>query len=220
MAETKMFLDQSGVSILWSRINEELKKKQTTLDTHTQQITTMSGKIEALERGTYDDTEIRGLISNNTQAIETLNGTGEGSVDKKVANEIAKIVNDNNNGSIDTLNEIAAWIVNDTTGAANMANDITALEEKMVGVDSTVVDKITTMINSALKNNGVDKYALAADLTALAGRVDTLENAGYQTAAQVGTAIDNKIATLDIPSVAGLSEAEIDAAIASASTTA
>lgn len=220
MAETKKFLDQSGVSILWSRINEELKKKQTTLDTHTQQITTMSGKIEALERGTYDDTEIRGLISNNTQAIETLNGTGEGSVDKKVANEIAKIVNDNNNGSIDTLNEIAAWIVNDTTGAANMANDITALEEKMVGVDSTVVDKITTMINSALKNNGVDKYALAADLTALAGRVDTLENAGYQTAAQVGTAIDNKIATLDIPSVAGLSEAEIDAAIASASTTA
>ncbi len=220
MAETKKFLDQSGVSILWSRINEELEKKQTTLDTHTQQITTMSGKIEALEQGTYDDTEIRGLISNNTQAIETLNGTGEGSVDKKVANEIAKIVNDNANGSIDTLNEIAAWIVNDTTGAAKMANDITALKAQLVGVDSTVVDKITAMIDSALKNDGVDKYALAADLTALAGRVDTLENAGYQTAAQVGTAIDNKIATLDIPSVAGLSEAEIDAAIASASTTA
>ena len=180
----------------------------------------MSGKIEALEQGTYDDTEIRGLISNNTQAIETLNGTGEGSVDKKVANEIAKIVNDNANGSIDTLNEIAAWIVNDTTGAAKMANDITALKAQLVGVDSTVVDKITAMINSALKNDGVDKYALAADLTALAGRVNTLENAGYQTAAQVGTAIDNKIATLDIPSVAGLSEAEIDAAIASASTTA
>lgn len=220
MAETKKFLDQSGVSILWSRINEELEKKQTTLDTHTQQITTMSGKIEALEQGTYDDTEIRGLISSNTQAIETLNGTGEGSVDKKVANEIAKIVNDNNNGSIDTLNEIAAWIINDTTGAASMANDITALKGKLTGIDSTVVDKITAMINSALKNDGVDKYALAADLTALAGRVNTLENAGYQTAAQVGTAIDNKIATLDIPSVAGLSEAEIDAAIASATTTA
>ena len=220
MAETKKFLDQSGVSILWSRINEELEKKQTTLDTHTQQITTINGKIDALEQGTYDDTEIRGLISSNTQAIETLNGTGEGSVDKKVANEIAKIVNDNNNGSIDTLNEIAAWIINDTTGAASMANDITALKGKLTGIDSTVVDKITAMIDSALKNDGVDKYALAADLTALAGRVDTLENAGYQTAAQVGTAIDNKIATLDIPSVAGLSEAEIDAAIASATTTA
>lgn len=210
---TKKFLDQTGVSILWDRINQEFAEKEA--------LAALEEKVNNMEAdGGYDDSELRGLIGNNTQAIETLNGTGEGSVDKKVADEIAKIVNENTNGSIDTLNEIAAWIVNDTTGAADMANDIAALEEQLVGVDSTVVETIGTMINSALTNDGVDKYALAEDLTELAGRVDTLEKAGYQTAAQVGTAIDNKIASLDIPSVAGLSETEIDAAIASASTTA
>lgn len=210
---TKKFLDQTGVSILWDRINQEFAEKEA--------LAALEEKVNNMEAdGGYDDNELRGLIGNNTQAIETLNGTGEGSVDKKVADEIAKIVNENANGSIDTLNEIAAWIVNDTTGAADMANDIAALEEQLVGVDSTVVETIGTMINSALMNDGVDKYALAEDLTELAGRVDTLEKADYQTAAQVGTAIDNKIASLDIPSVAGLSETEIDAAIASASTTA
>lgn len=210
---TKKFLDQTGVSILWDRINQEFAEKEA--------LAALEEKVDNMEAGGgYDDSELRGLISDNAQAIETLNGTGEGSVDKKVADEIAKIVNENANGSIDTLNEIAAWIVNDTTGAANMANDIAALEEQLVGVDSTVVETIGAMINSALMNDGVDKYALAEDLTELAGRVDTLEKAGYQTAAQVGTAIDNKIANLDIPSVTGLSETEIDAAIASASTTA
>ena len=210
---TKKFLDQTGVSILWDRINQEFAEKEA--------LTALEEKVNNMEAaGGYDDSELRGLIGNNTQAIETLNGTGEGSVDKKVADEIAKIVNENANGSIDTLNEIAAWIVNDTTGAADMANDIAALEEQLAGVDSTVVETIGAMINSALMNDGVDKYALAEDLTELAGRVDTLEKADYQTAAQVGTAIDNKIANLDIPSVAGLSETEIDAAIASASTTA
>lgn len=214
MAETKKFLDQSGVSILWSKINEELEKKQATLDTHTQQITTINGKIEALEKGTYDDSELRGLISGNTQALETLNGTGEGSVEKKVAEEIAKIVNDNNNGSIDTLNEIAAWIVNDTTGAANMANDIQALQGQLEGVDSSVVETVAAIVESALTEDGVDKYALAENLTGLTTRVTTLENAGYQTSSQVNSLIDTKLANLD--SIEGLSETEIDEAIANA----
>ena len=214
MAETKKFLDQSGVSILWSKINEELEKKQATLDTHTQQITTINGKIEALEQGTYDDSELRGLISDNTQSIETLNGTGDGSVEKKIAEEIAKIVNDNNNGSIDTLNEIAAWIINDTTGAANMANDIQAIQGQLEGIDSSVVETVAAIVESALTEDGVDKYALAENLTGLTTRVTTLENAGYQTSSQVNSLIDTKLANLD--SIEGLSETEIDEAIANA----
>ena len=38
----------------------------------------------------------------------------------------------------------------------------------------------------------------ASDLTGLATRVDTLEKAGYQNADQVGSAIDAKIAALDL----------------------
>lgn len=35
-------------------------------------ITTLEGKVEALEAGTYDDTEVRGLITGNTNAINTI----------------------------------------------------------------------------------------------------------------------------------------------------
>lgn len=188
---TKKFLDQTGVSILWDRINQEFAEKEA--------LTALQEKVDNLEAaGGYDDSELRGLISDNAEAIETLNGTGEGSVDKKVADEIAKIVNENANGSIDTLNEIAAWIVNDTTGAADMANDIKALQDQLVGIDSTVVAKIAAEIEVALKVDGVDKYALASDLSALADRVKAVEEAGFQNAEQVSSAIDAKIAALKL----------------------
>ena len=86
---------------------------------------------------------LNGRVSTVEGAITTLNGTGTGSVKKiaadTAATEIAKIVNDNNNGSIDTLNEIAAWIINDTTGAAKMQADITTLkgnDGKVTSVDN------------------------------------------------------------------------------------
>lgn len=53
--------------------------------------------------------------------------TQEGSV----AYQIAQIVNKNNNGSIDTLNEIAEWIINDKTGAAKMNADISNLKTEV-----------------------------------------------------------------------------------------
>lgn len=213
MAETKKFLDQSGVSILWSRISEELEKKQTTLDAHAEQIDTINDKIEALEKGTYDDSELRDLISTNTQDIATLKGAGEGSVSATVAAQIAEVVA-GADASFDTLKEIADWILNDETGAADMANDIQALQKQLEGVDSTVVETVTAMVESALTEEGVNKYALAEDLTNLTTRVATLENAGYQTSSQVNSLIDTKLANLD--SIEGLSETEIDEAIASA----
>ena len=217
MADIRKFLDQSGVSVLWTRIAEELEAKQTaidnvksTADANKADITTMKGQIEALEEGTYDDSELRGLIGDNadaigvnTAAIATLNGNAEtaGSVAHTAtaiaAAKVAEIVA-NADADFDTLKEIADWILNDTTGAADMANDIKALQDQMVGVESTVVAKIAAEIEAALKVDGVDKYALASDLSALADRVKTLEDAGYQNAEQVGSAIDAKIAALNL----------------------
>ena len=217
MADIKKFLDQSGVSVLWTRIAEELEAKQTaiegvksTADANAADIVTMKGQIEALEEGTYDDSELRGLIEDNadaiginTAAIATLNGNAEtaGSVahtaTQIAAAKVAEIVA-NADADFDTLKEIADWILNDTTGAADMANDIKALQDQMVGVESTVVAKIAAEIETALKVEGVDKYALASDLSALANRVKALEDAGYQNAEQVGSAIDAKIAALNL----------------------
>ena len=217
MADLKKFLDKSGVSVLWSRIADELALKQEAINAvaddvaeHAGKIQTMEGQIAALEAGTYDDTEVRGLIGENataigvnTAAIATLNGNAEtaGSVahtaTQIAASKVAEIVA-NADADFDTLKEIADWILNDTTGAADMANDIAALQVMLAGVEGTVVGEIAAEIEAALKVEGVDKYALASDLSTLAGRVKAIEDAGYQNAEQVGSAIDAKIAALKL----------------------
>lgn len=211
------FLDQSGVSTLWSRVAEEVAKVDAKVTTNTTDISSLKDKVEALEKGTYDDSAVRELISTNTTniaanataiatntaAITTLNANADtvGSVAHTAtsiaAAKVAEIVA-NADADFDTLKEIADWILNDTTGAADMANDIAALEAKMAGIDSTVVAKIAAELEAALKVDGADKYALATDLSNLADRVKALEDAGYQNAAQVGSAIDAKIAALDL----------------------
>lgn len=199
---SKKFLDSAGVSTLWARIKTELEAKQaaieaingtlgehtTTIGEHAAAIADHASKIEALEAGTYDDTELRGLIGNNTAAIATLNGDAEtaGSVANTAtaiaAAKVAEIVA-GADASYDTLKEIADWITNDTTGAADMANDIAELQN-LVG------DKaVATQIAEAIAAEGLDKYALASDLTDLAGRVKTLEDAGHATEEAVAAAL-------------------------------
>ena len=209
--DIKKFLDQAGVSTLWSRVAEEVAKVDAKavknaedIVAHGTRLDTAEAKIAALEAGTYDDTELRGLIAGNTSAheanaaaIEVLNGAADvvGSVantaNAAAAAKVAEIVA-NADANFDTLKEIADWILNDTTGAADMANDIAALQV-LVGDEA-----VATQIANAIAAEGLDKYALAADLTALAGRVKVLEDAGYQNADAVAAAIDAKIAALDL----------------------
>lgn len=47
---------------------------------------------EAVTAGAYDDSDLKGKVATNTAAIETLNGTGDGSVKKAVADAVAQIV--------------------------------------------------------------------------------------------------------------------------------
>ena len=217
MADIKKFLDQAGVSTLWSKIAEELEAKQTAINavdekvgTNTGKIATLEGKVAALEAGTYDDTEVRGLIADNkaaheanTAAIAVLNSDAEtaGSVantaNVAAAAKVAEIVA-GADANFDTLKEIADWILNDTTGAADMANDIAALEAKMVGVEETVVKSVAAAIDEALKVEGANKFALASDLVDLANRVKALEDAGYMDEVAVNAAIESKITALKL----------------------
>lgn len=205
---SKKFLDSAGVSTLWARIKAELEPQQSAINTlnttvgehttaigeHAAAIADHASKIAALEAGTYDDSELRGLIGANTDAIAVLNGDAEtaGSVANTAtavaAAKIAEIVA-GADANFDTLKEIADWILNDTTGAADMANDIAALQAQMAGVESTVVAHVAAEIAAALKVDGADKYALAADLNGLADRVKALEDAGHATETAVAEAL-------------------------------
>ena len=209
--DIKKFLDQAGVSTLWSRIAEEVAKVDEKAVKNAEDIVTLQGQVEALEKGTYDDSAVRALIEANATAIgenkaaheanaaaiEVLNGSADvaGSVantaNAAAAAKVAEIVA-GADVKFDTLKEIADWILNDTTGAADMANDIAVLQG-LVG-DKAVAEQIADAISA----EGLDKFALAADLTALANRVKALEDAGYQNAEAVAAAIDAKIAALDL----------------------
>lgn len=215
--DIKKFLDQAGVSTLWSAVAAEVKKVDDKAQENATAISNLTTRVDSLEKGTYDDTEVRGLIDTNkseiaknagdiaanTTAIAKLNGeeSAEGSVKYTAAQAAAKKVAEvvaGADASFDTLKEIADWIMSDSTGAAGMAADIDELQAKLEGVESTVVAKIAEAIEEALKVEGVDKYALASDLVALTNRVKALEDAGYQNAAQVGSSIDAKIAALNL----------------------
>ena len=228
--DIKKFLDQSGVSTLWTRVADEVKKVDDKAAKNAEDIGVLQTKVDALEKGTYDDSAVKSLIANNTTAIgqnkaaheanaaaiATLNGDAEtaGSVANTAttiaAAKVAEIVA-GANADFDTLKEIADWILNDTTGAADMANDIKALEAKMVGVEDTVVAEIAAEIAAALKVDGVDKYALAADLSALAVRVKAIEDAGYQNAEQVGSAALKLAESYDAKGAAATAESNAKA---------
>lgn len=209
--DIRKFLDQEGLSTLWSRVAAEVKKVDDKATQNADDIGVLQGKVEALEKGTYDDTAVRGLIEANATAIgqnkaaheanaaaiATLNGAADvvGSVantaNAAAAAKVAEIVA-NADANFDTLKEIADWILNDTTGAADMANDIAALQG-LVG-DKAVAEQIADAISA----EGLDKYALAADLTTLAGRVKALEDADYASHTEVENVVDGKIAALNL----------------------
>ena len=212
MANTKKFLDQAGVSTLWSRIAEEVAKEKTRAEAAEKaakdaavaaqaDVDALEAKVgtipenktvvqmisEAQTAATYDDTEVRGLISNNASAIQahkdaidakvtTLIGDDDSkSVRTISAEEVAKVVA-GADASFDTLKEIADWISSHKTDAAAMNSAITKLEGILDGIGgdgekATVVAYVTDAID-ALK---IGDYAKAADLTALAGRVEALE---------------------------------------------
>lgn len=131
-----------------------------------------------------------GLVKNvndNTTNIAALSGkvsTLVGSDTSKSARtiaseEVAKIVA-GADASYDTLKEIADWISSHKTDATAMNSAITALEGIVDGIggegeEATVVAYVTSAIE-ALK---IGDYAKAADLTALAARVTTLEGKAH-----------------------------------------
>lgn len=162
MADIQKFLDQAGVSTLWSRVAEELVKKANTADVYNK--TQVDEKIAA---ATYNDTVLVARVGANETAIGVLNA--DSSVEGSVAYQIAAIVA-GADASFDTLKEIADWIAGHpdevaTLNASIKANSdaIDALEA-LVG-DVAVATQISDAITSALKIDGVDKYALATDLS-------------------------------------------------------
>ena len=141
--------------------------------------TTAQDNVDALKTvvGADDTVGLRKRIKTNETAISTLQGTDTSkSACAIAAEEVAKIV-DGAPESFDTLKELSDWISTHGNDATAMNSAITNLQAIVAGIGgesekATVVAYVTDAI-AALK---IGDYAKAADLTALAARVKTLED--------------------------------------------
>lgn len=135
---------------------------------------------DAQAAATYDDTALTGRVTAVEGKVTTLIGDDASKSARTIASEeVAKIVA-GADASYDTLKEIADWISSHKTDATAMNSAIVALEAIVDGIGgdgekATVVEYVTDAI-AALK---IGDYAKAADLTALAGRVTTLEGKAH-----------------------------------------
>lgn len=163
-----------------------------------------------------DKTALTGLINTNASEITRIDNALKAAVE-------------NNGEGLDSIKELATWIEEHGEEAAGLASAIGALEllvgdTKVATQIATAIANenlsqyaktadisaklnkidtqgtVTEAINAAVAALKIGDYAKAADLSALAGRVATLEQAGYQNASQVGAAIAAAIADLNLAS--------------------
>lgn len=143
-------------------------------------------------------------------AIDILNGTGDGSVDKKVATAIADVVASAPE-DLDTLKEIADFIANDQEGAASLVNRISALE----GIDHEAY-KAADEVNLQSAKTYADGLNTAMD-----NRVKTLESADVYVKDDVDSAIaDAKKAGTDAAEALETYKGTNDTAVSNAATAA
>ena len=142
---------------------------------------TAQSDVDTLEGvvGADDNSGLRKRIKANETAIGVLIGSVTGDNTKSARaiaqEEVAKIV-DSAPDSFDTLKEIAAWISEHGNDALAMQNAITALQNIVDGIGGEG-EKATVKayVDDAITALSIGDYAKAADLTALAARVETLE---------------------------------------------
>lgn len=149
----------------------------------------------------YTDELANGQVKANKDAIEKLNGSGEGSVDKKISDAINTFATEvTENGTIDKFAELVDYVGKHGGEAAEMASAIDALEDK---VGTTSVD---AQIKAAIAAENLAQYATDGDLSALSGTVSAMDTAYKAADTALGGRIDGVITRV------GTLETEMDTA--------
>ena len=134
---------------------------------------------EAITAATYDDTAVKASIKANTDAITVLNGDGEGSVSKQLADAVASIVADAPE-AYDTLKEISDWISSHADDAAAMNSQINTNKTDIAGLKTL----IGTLPESAASTTIVEYIAeaIGASSTDLTSAIATAKNEAIASA--------------------------------------
>lgn len=121
----------------------ELNTKDTTLE---QTITQVRGEVETeAQRAKDAESALSGRVTTNeqllaqhTSALDTIQGTGEGSISQIAASKVAEIV-DNAPEDLDTLKELAAWLNTHGSTAAEMQTAISTNTQN-IGKNTLAID--------------------------------------------------------------------------------
>ena len=160
---------------------------------------------DAQAAATYDDTALKGRVTANETAIDTLNGNGDGSVKKQVADAVAGIVADAPE-AYDTLKEISDWISTHASDASAMNSQINTNKTAIETLNGTGAGSVSKAVADAKADvqskidthtNNTTVHITANERTAWNGKttMSDVEAKGYQTAAQVkAIKVNNAIA--------------------------
>lgn len=137
--------------------------------------------------------DVNGQVNLNKEAIELLNKDDKtaGSIDYKIAQEVAKLISDND-ADIDTLEEIAAWITNDQTGAAKMNKDIADAQVAIDNLEKVGSEKNTIVSIKAGTTEMTPDASRVVNLGALAAKDEVVES---DLASALATKINGKVDT-------------------------
>ena len=188
-----------AISNSLENINDEIEEKineaiSGVLDTNiTERVDELQAKIDAeYERAFSAETALQTSINNLSGEIET-------TARETAAEEIAKIIADSEE-SLETLKEIAEWISNDTTGAAQMANDIASLKtsdaenvaniNSLSGSVSTLNGNVNTLSGSINTISGNVK-SLSGNVSTISGNVESLSGSVITLSGSVSTLSGN-----------------------------
>lgn len=177
---------------------------------------TVMGIITNIQENAYDDTEIKGLISDNADAIAAIEEDYLKAADKTelqgnidtVSEGLAAVKEDVDaffkdadmtENAKDTLKELQAYIASDETAASEMlasiqqnGKDIDAVEGRM----DTAEGKITTAEGKISANEEAIAALQGAD-TAQIGRIEALEDAVGESGSVAQDIADAKQAAID-----------------------
>lgn len=178
---------------------------------------------DAKTDATYDDTAVKGLIKNNKDVIDVLNGgdTIEGSVAKSVKdaiNDFATKISDD--GKINTFKELVDYAAAHGSEYTAAIADIAANKSAIKTLNGTGTGSVSKAVNDAIdglhigdyaksadventyvKKNGTDRLFTAAEGTKLAGIAEGAQVNVIESIKLNGTALSIDAKAVNIPLV-------------------
>lgn len=178
---------------------------------------------DAKTAATYDDTAVKGLIKNNTDAIDVLNGgdTVNGSVAKSVKDAINNFATEiSEDGTVNTFKELVDYVAAHGSEYTAAIADIAANKSAIKTLNGTGAGSVSKAVNDAIdglhigeyaksadvestyvKKNGTDRLFTAAEGTKLAGIAEGAQVNVIESIKLNGTALNIDAKAVNIPLV-------------------